>query len=117
MRSSRPLALLVAALTLAHAATAAAATGPPLCQTDCASAVPLPAGSLPFGITRGPLGSMWFARNDALARVDHRGQITTYPVPTPDPGLRWVLADPRGVVWFTESDKIGRITPRGTITE
>src|SRR5919198_4605557 len=116
MRSSRPLALLVAALTLAHAATAAA-TGPPLCQTDCASAVPLSAGSLPFGITRGPLGSMWFARNDALARIDHRGQITTYPVPTPDPGLCWVLADPRGVVWFTESDKIGRITPRGTITE
>jgi virginiamycin B lyase len=87
-----------------------------LCQTDCVTAFALPPGTAPFGIGRGPLDSMWFTHNDAMARIDRRGRITTYPVPTPDPFLRWVLAE-RGVVWFTESDRVGRITPRGTITE
>src|SRR4051794_35725160 len=109
-------ALVLLPFLLLAAGPVSAAPRVRLCQTDCITAFPLPPRTAPFGIARGPLGSMWFTHNIAMARIDQRGRITTYPVPTPEPSLRWVLAE-RGVVWFTESDNVGRITPHGTIIE
>jgi virginiamycin B lyase len=108
------LALLASVLVAAGPARATTRDAP--CRAHCVTAFPLAAGAFPFGITRGPLASMWFASNDAIARIDRHGQITTYPVPSPQPMLTWVLAEHRDV-WFAEFDKIGRITTRGAITE
>jgi virginiamycin B lyase len=116
MRRAILTALVVLPLHLLAAGTLSAAPRDRLCQTDCVTAFYLPPGAFPFGIARGPLGSMWFTHNDAMARIDRHGQITTYPVPSPNPELRWVLAE-RGAVWFTEDNNVGRITPDGTITE
>ena len=105
-------------------ATAAVAGGaPPLCQTNCVTVfVPPGAGPHgPFGIARGPLGSEWFADGPAntIDRVNQRGAITAYQVPTPGANPGWVIVDDSGNVWFAErfGGKIGEITPDGTITE
>ena len=96
---------------------------PPLCQTGCATVfVPPGAGPhMPFGIAHGPLGSEWFADGPAntIDRVNQRGAITAYQVPTPGANPGWVTVDDSGNVWFAErfAGKIGEITPDGTITE
>jgi virginiamycin B lyase len=119
MRKLFHLVLLLVTASLAIHATAAASGGPPRCQAGCATAIALPAGSSPFGITQGPLGSVWFSHNNAVGRIDQQGQITTYPVPTPDPFVGWLTADLTGTVWFAErsAGKIGQIRPNGEITE
>ena len=76
--------VLLAVLLARRQVRVSAAPRNRLCQTDCVTAFPLPAGTAPFGIARGRLDSMWFTHNDAMARIDQRGEITTYPVPTPD---------------------------------
>ena len=88
MRRRLLSALVLLPFSLLAAGSVPAAPRDRLCQTDCVTAVPLPAGSAPFGIARGGFGSMWFTHNDAMARIDQRGQITIYPVPTPDRALR-----------------------------
>jgi virginiamycin B lyase len=97
----------------------AGAEGQPLCEATCATAIVAPLAAAPFGITGGPLGSVWFSLGNAIGRIDQQGQITTYPVPTANPNLGWMTATPENSVWFAErgSGKIGRITPNGTITE
>jgi len=96
----------------------AAGVGPPLCQTNCATAIVPPVAASPFGITSGPLGSEWFSLDDAIGRVNRQGAVTVYPVPTPDANVGW-LTTVDGVVWFAEraTGKIGRIMPNGAITE
>ena len=96
---------------------------PPSCQTGCVTVfVPPGAGPhMPFGIAHGPLGSEWFADGPAntIDRVNQRGAITAYQVPTPGANPGWVTVDDSGNVWFAERNggKIGEITPDGTITE
>jgi virginiamycin B lyase len=111
-------AFLMVMLVAADAAIADG-SGPPLCETDCATAVEPPVAASPFGITSGPLGSVWFSLDNAIARVDQQGQTTTYPVPTANANVGWMTANPKNSLWFAErgSGKIGRITPTGTITE
>lgn len=111
-------ALLLVMLVAAHAGMADG-SGPPVCETDCATAVEPPVAASPFGITSGPLGSIWFSLDNAIGRVDQQGRITTYPVPTANAVVGWMTADPENSVWFAErgSGKIGRITPNGTTTE
>ena len=134
MRNIRwiPVSMLLAALMVANA-TMADATGPPLCQGACATAIVLPnavAGVAtlgPFGITSGPRGSVWFGVGGAVDRIDQQGQIFVYPVPATNPippfanaGIGWMTTDPSsGAVWFAERGvgKIGRIMPNGAITE
>jgi streptogramin lyase len=113
------LCLSLPALLLAGGAGMARAEGPPVCQTDCATAIVPPVAASPFGITRGPLGSVWFSLGNAIGRVDQQDQVTTYPVPTANADVGWMAADPESSVWFAErgSGKIGRITPDGAITE
>jgi streptogramin lyase len=110
------VALLAAALV---AVASAASAGPPPCEDDCVIGRTPPVAGSPFGITRGPLGSIWFSLDNAVARIDRQGDSTVYPVPTPNPNVGWMATDPGSNVWFAErlSGKIGRITPDGAITE
>jgi virginiamycin B lyase len=121
------LASVIAGLALppAGAAAAAAPKGPPLCRTDCATAFVPPIAAMPFGITRGPLGSVWFSLdspftlNSVVGRVDRQGRITTYPVPSANAWVGWMTTHPGNTVWFAERGmgKIGRVTANGAITE
>jgi virginiamycin B lyase len=76
---------------------------------------------LPFGITAGPDGALWFTEAGAnkIGRITTTGRITEYPVPTADARPSQITTGPDGALWFTESyaNKIGRITTTGTVTE
>ncbi len=111
------VATLVAAAVAARAASAA---GPPVCVTGCATLIAPPYAASPFGVTQGPVGSEWFSLDNAVARVDQQGRITTYPVSDPnEQDVGWMTRGPDGEVWFAERDtgKIGRISANGSIRE
>jgi len=113
---------LVVLLTLTAALVAvasAAGTGPPKCESDCVTGFAPPVAGSPFGITRGPLGSVWFSLDNAVARIDRQGDMTTYSVPEPKPNIGWMATDPESNVWFVErlTGKVGKITPDGELTE
>lgn len=90
------------------------------------SEFPLPnpgnARRLPWGITRGPDGNVWFAEvyGDRIGRITPTGVITEFPT-SPSSGPRHITGGPDGNLWFTEfnrfGNRVGRITPTGTITE
>jgi len=113
------LRLSLLALLFASGIGPASAEGPPTCKTNCVTEFVPPVTASPFGITRGPIGSVWFSLDSALGRIDQQGQITTYPVPTANAVVGWMTANPESSVWFAErgSGKIGRIMPNGAITE
>jgi virginiamycin B lyase len=114
------LASAITGLALSAASAApAAAKGPQLCRNHCATAIVLPAGSMPFGITKGPLGSVWFSLYSAIGRVDRQGRVLTYPVPSANAWVGWMTTHPGNTVWFAErgTGKIGHITANGTMTE
>ena len=78
--------------------------------------------SLPYGITGGPDGALWFAENNgygSIGRVTTSGAFTEYPTPTKYSGPYGITAGSDGALWFTEefTGYIGRITTSGTITE
>ena len=91
--------------------------------TTAARSRPTPAhrGRLPTDIVSGPDGALWFTetRGDKIGRITTKGQITEYPIPTPDAFAADIAVGPDGALWFTESDgnKIGRITTSGELTE
>jgi streptogramin lyase len=74
--------------------------------------------SLPFGITAGPDGNLWFTeyRAGKIARISPAGNIAEFPT---SGGPVGITAGPDGNLWFTEFDanKIGQMTPSGTVTE
>ncbi len=79
---------------------------------------PLPHGSGPRFITRGPDGNIWFTENGKIGRVTMKGKANEFSLP----GileLGGISAGPDHGVWFTEvpNFKVGRITPSGTVTE
>jgi virginiamycin B lyase len=98
--------------------TSAEAAGPPPCRSDCAEAMSTPEATSPFGITAGPLGSIWFSLGDRIGRIDQQGHEHTYLVPSGEDNVGW-LQPAAGVVWFSErsTDKVGRIGPNGSIRE
>ena len=114
------IAAALAVGALAAVAAVAANGGPRACQVDCATAVVPPIAASPFGITSGPLGSIWFSLDNSIARIDRQGRISTYPLPDPNElDAGWMTTGPSGSVWFAERDtgKIGRITASGRLTE
>jgi virginiamycin B lyase len=120
----RLAAVLVAALacqtTLATPGQATV-TVPASCTRNCVTTyqTPVPAGqSGPFGITPGPLDSEWFAYGDRIGRIDSRGTLTTYNVPTTPGALGWMARLRPGEVWFTERDagKVGWIRVADSVT-
>src|SRR5579862_9872275 len=111
-------AIVVSVALTGGSAAAGRGGGPPLCETNCTTAFVPPIAATPFGITSGPLGSVWFSLGNSIARIDQRDQITTYPLPDPnEQDVGWMTTH-RGSVWFAERDtgKIGRITAAGRIT-
>jgi virginiamycin B lyase len=77
-------------------------------------------GPGPFGVTRGPRGSVWFGIGHDVVRIDQQGQTTHYPVSDPNErDVGWLTTGPDGAVWFCERDtgKIGRIDGSGRMRE
>jgi virginiamycin B lyase len=84
-------------------------------------------GSMPYGITLGPDGNLWFVdqRKSRVSRITPSGTITQWPTPTPASAPNDIAVGPDGNLWFTESanagggpsQKVGRITTAGVITE
>ncbi|HXY72905.1 MAG TPA: Virginiamycin B lyase [Actinomycetota bacterium] len=121
MRWTRLLAVLATVASVGALAPAAFATGATApCSTGCVTEYTPTGTGRPFGITRGPLGSEWFAQSRSIRRVDASGTITRYHVPgTKGNDITWLTTAPDGSLWFTRryTDSIGRITRSGGIRE
>ena len=82
---------------------------------------PLASGSVPWGITAGPDGALWFVdeAGNSVDRITTAGVVTAYPIPTSEAGAVGIAKGPDGALWFTEfsANQIGRITTAGSITE
>jgi streptogramin lyase len=76
---------------------------------------------VPWGITAGPDGNVWFteSRGNAIGRISPTGVIRSYPLPTPRSAPRGITLGSDGNLWFAEpgSLHIGRISPDGQIKE
>ena len=72
-------------------------------------------------ISGGPDDSLWFTDrgHNAVGRIDTKGKVTEYPVPTPNSGVLGIALAADGKLWFTETnaDKVGRIDANGHIVE
>jgi streptogramin lyase len=82
----------------------------------------VPGGIPAFDVlTLGTDGALWFtdSGHNAIARMSGTGQLTEYPVPTPNSGVDGITTASDGGMWFTESaaNKIGRIDTTGKIFE
>ncbi len=79
------------------------------------------AGATPFGTVLGPDNNIWATTGAAnsIAKVDAKGTITNYPIPTAASNPRFITVGSDRNLWFTEQagNKIGRITTAGVITE
>jgi len=87
------------------------------------------ANSVPFGITAGADGNMYFTEVDAnkIGKLTLAGKFTEYPIPSPDSNTQGISAGPNPFstsgnsngLWFTECapSKIGRLSYSGQITE
>jgi virginiamycin B lyase len=66
-------------------------------------------------ITAGPDGNLWFTEDagNNIGRITTTGEITEFPIPTPQSGPHGIAVGPDGNLWFTEQtgNKIGRINP------
>jgi sugar lactone lactonase YvrE len=82
------------------------------------------------GLTTGPNGSIYYAEDNAVRRIDARGQVTTVATVVPlangpkipdvekHPYLRGLKVDPNGVVYVADSGdaRTLKITPDGKVT-
>src|SRR6266704_3476957 len=71
--------------------------------------------SLPYGVTPGPDGNVWFteANSHNIGRITPIGTITEFPLPTTDTSLTSITSGPDGNLWFTEvgyPSRVGRST-------
>jgi streptogramin lyase len=94
-------------------------------QTITEYPVPTP-DCIPFDITAGPDGNLWFTEYGAraIARITPDGVITEFPLgPTPANVPFGIATGSDGNLWFTLSPEesgvaaIGRITPDGIVTQ
>jgi streptogramin lyase len=75
--------------------------------------------SMPYGITAGPDGNIWFAESysEMIGRITPDGVLTQFPVPG---SPQWITAGGDGNLWFTQQalgvPEIGRITVDGIVT-
>jgi virginiamycin B lyase len=74
-------------------------------------------------LTRGPDGTIWFARPAAgeIGRVARDGSVTLFPGASPGAlaSGSQIAFGADGNVWFTEAaiNRVGRLTPSGSVTE
>lgn len=93
------------------------------CPVGCISEYQVPsADAIPHGIVVGPDGDLWFheASANKIGRITLSGQVTEYPIPTPNCCTQGFLGvGPDKAIWFTEDNvqQIGRITMGGHISE
>ena len=75
-------------------------------------------GAAPFGVTAGPRGE-YVSLNTSIGRFDHRGNLTTIPIPSDHPGAGWLTTDRSGAIWISERNAgtIGRLSPNGSLVE
>lgn len=82
--------------------------------------LPFP-GSVPFLLTAGPDGNVWFTLNSAsnIGKITPSGSITQYEIPTVNCGPSGITTGPDGRIWFTEygASKIGRVSRFGVFNE
>jgi virginiamycin B lyase len=84
---------------------------------------PLPTSAVahtPVGISTGPDGNLWFTEyaGNKIGRITPSGQITEFPLPTPNNGPFGITDGPDGNLWFTEqAHMLGRITTAGQVAE
>ena len=77
----------------------------------------------PFDITAGPDGAMWFTNLTSIGRIATTGDVTLFPLPSPNRLAVRIAAGRDGALWFTEqstahgSPAIGRVSTDGHITE
>lgn len=64
---------------------------------------------------------MWFSGSGAnyIGKITPFGQVTVFPIPTPNSGPRGLIGTQDGSIWFCEqtANNIGRLTTQGTIIE
>jgi streptogramin lyase len=91
----------------------------------------IPAGAIPFSITTGPDGNLWFTEAGsssggnviqlgAIGRITPQGVVTQFSAGLTSSSVpQDITLGPDGNLWFTDAgdDAIGRITPQGVITE
>src|SRR5580693_4192123 len=85
-----------------------AASAPSLAQAI--NEFPLANSGLPYGITVGPDGALWFTEVDRVGRITTGGVITDYAVHgVSDP--QGIVTGPDGALWLAESgaSRIGRL--------
>jgi virginiamycin B lyase len=72
-------------------------------------------------LVSGQDGAIWFTRvaGDVIGRIDTKGQVTLFPIPTHDAGAFSLAAGRDGAVWFVEAKarKLGRISRDGNLSE
>ncbi len=89
----------------------------PASYPDCSRSGPCG----PVSIAAGPDGALWFTDKapNKIGRITTAGEITEFPIPTPDSEPYDIVAGLDGNLYFTErtGNKIGRITTQGEITE
>jgi hypothetical protein len=71
--------------------------------------------SFPGDIKVGFDGNLWFSESETnkIGRITPSGQITEFPIPTPNSSPQGLTRGPDGNVWFTEfnANGIGSIIP------
>jgi virginiamycin B lyase len=118
-----PLGIAVPALaSLANPSDIAAASDGNLWVTSAAGGVArvtplgvlelftagLTPGGSPSGIVAGAAGELWFAEQNALARIDPAGRTAEYALPAALQARR-VAVGADGAIWFVASNAIGRL--------
>jgi len=82
---------------------------------------PIPSGGLPYLITWGFSGDLWFTEPEfnKVAKITSAGVITEFDVPTPGSNPLGIATVGGGDAWFTEynANKIGHVTAAGVFSE
>src|SRR5262249_55534799 len=91
--------------------------GAPSLRAQAAVEYSIPGSSLPYEITVGSDGALWFANYlGSIGRITTGGAFTLFAegqVTQPQS----IVSGPDGAVWFTEGNsKIGRLTTSGALT-
>jgi virginiamycin B lyase len=81
------------------------------------AAVRLYPGAFPRFLKFSGDGMLWITLNDnAVARLDQAGRLTTYKIPHSNTNPDDIIAGPGGAMWFSGFMTIGRVDPSGKIT-
>jgi virginiamycin B lyase len=110
-----------ASLPVQPGAVARAASGPKLRVFTAGKAPGFPKGSVPFDITLGPDGAMWFTDGNVpgVGRIDSHGNVVEYTKGLDLDALPYSIVNgPDGNLWFSDAKgSIGHITTSGKIVE